>query len=153
MTLKTKARPWGTSRQASNPKARTGNSKSTRKHWDSKCLSAWGQLVRLECRNHGAFKWRCRPGEPLEAHHIIPRQHFKYRYDPFNGILIPQSAHKLCHDSSPKEFDVLLRLHHPDIAAWAEEHKHDLGKKPTVPELKQIHAELQEEIRNANTGD
>jgi predicted restriction endonuclease len=76
------------------------------------CDELWGKLVRLECNNQCPI---CKSLDVssenviLNAHHLISRRVFKYRWDTNNGILLCPKHH---------EFDLHISAH---TAPWGFE--------------------------------
>lgn len=67
------------------------------------------KLWSLAVRDDWAGRCAVCGGEPVEAHHLIPRQYEKTRYDLDNGVALCARHHKLDKDSP-----------HQNAAAWLD---------------------------------
>ena len=72
------------------------------------------------------WNWRCAVcgRTPCEAHHMIPREKFRTRYDLRNGIALCATHHRFCPNTSPHNsgfgFSLWLKENHPEREAWVE---------------------------------
>ena len=66
----------------------------------------------------------CKRTGEMNSHHIIPREHFKYRFDLRNGICLCRTCHVFCPKFSPhlngKGFDKWLAKNHPSVNEWID---------------------------------
>lgn len=81
----------------------------------------WSHAVRDKWANKCAVCGKRR----VEAHHLVPRQHYRTRYQLNNGIALCAHHHKFDPHLSPHlhaaAWMLWLRKHHPTRAQWCEE--------------------------------
>ena len=86
--------------------------KKADKLWSFSVKRDWGERCAV-CGNRGGA---------LNAHHLIPRQHYGTRYDIRNGICLCYQCHTACPKRSPHlnadGWMEWLHKHHPETAIW-----------------------------------
>ena len=78
----------------------------------------WSIAVRADWLHRCAI---CRVRK-CEAHHLIPRQNYFYRYNLENGVCLCSTHHQFCPDRSPHQnaagFMLWLSMHEPIRHRW-----------------------------------
>ena len=114
-------------------------------YWMKRCDGAWGDLM------HTVYG-SCAVGEncsgPLEAHHLVPRNHHATRHELWNGILLCSLHHQwsmmLSAHMAPLAFAEWLMVKKPQQWEWVCKHKWDVGKpdyKATLAYLTKVKAD------------
>ena len=75
------------------------NKRKEEKKWKKKKDQYWASMIKLDYDNKCAV---CGKTERLNAHHILPREFLKTRWDRMNGIALCPGCHKFCMKSAHK---------------------------------------------------
>ena len=131
--------------------------KGSRKWWRGKCDTLWSKVIRLRDKRCLV----CGSTENLQAHHLIGRNNYQYRYDLDNGATVCLSHHGLrfgdqkiaAHGPSNAAMAFLewIRDRFPRRWAWFEENRNRSGSGDQL-DYEAIHAELTEKYEELKGG-
>ena len=80
--------------------------------WSRAVLDEWANRCAVCGRRHGK----------IDPHHVVPRQHFRYRHDLRNGIALCVHCHNFDPDVAPHKnaaaWLLWLNEHHPELHKW-----------------------------------
>ena len=114
---------------------------------EGEVMFKWGEVVRLLWEGQCCIRDTQCSGV-AEAHHLIPKGHKLFRYDPRNGVLACSFHHRLSFRASahnaPDEFYLRLSILHPEIKEWRDNNLHAIAKHGDVPSLKDMYRSLVE---------
>lgn len=79
----------------------------------------WANAVKSDWANRCAM---CGRRGNLNSHHLIPRQHYRFRYELRNGCCLCARCHQFCPDRSPHQnpagFVMWLEQRHHALSKW-----------------------------------
>jgi len=100
-------------------------------YWRDKADKEWSLRVR---EKNGGICVMCAKNIAGNAHHLIPRGNKVHRHNVKNGLPMCAWCHKFDEAHSPHQtahgFLEWLEDYNPELAAWADLHRHDIGPSP-----------------------
>jgi len=108
--------------QRKKPRKRTSKDVPAKGRLREMADQLWSLAVKDDWGHRCAICGYCGDYRDLNSHHLIPRQHFKLRYDLRNGICLCRRCHQFCPDRSPHQnaagFVAWMKANKPSLEKW-----------------------------------